>query len=262
MMIVCAASGKSREQLLRDIRMFTADGACESKTAGALSRRIAGEPLAYILGEWEFYGLPVRIDRGVLIPRTDTEILAGEGIRIARSCRAARVMDLCAGSGCVGLAIAANTAACRVTLVEKSAAALRLCKINVLKNALSRSVVCIAADAMERPPVMLGKYDLIVCNPPYIPTGDIDKLDDSVRLYEPIMALDGGADGLDFFRAVAERWTPLLRDGGHLAFECGAGQSDDVKAIMAGRGLTDVRAVGDTLGHERVIVGASGQAPA
>jgi release factor glutamine methyltransferase len=259
MLIVCAASGKSREQLLRDMRMFTADDTCERKTEDALARRIAGEPLAYILGEWEFYGLSVRIDRSVLIPRTDTEILAGEGIKIAARCgQGARVMDLCAGSGCVGLAIAANTAACRVTLVEKSADALKLCKLNASKNALTRSAVCIAADVMSRPPVMLGKYDLIVCNPPYIPTGELEKLDNSVISYEPRIALDGGDDGLDFFRAVTDRWTPLLRDGGHLAFECGAGQSNDVKTIMAGCGLTDIRAVNDTLGYERVIVGANG----
>jgi release factor glutamine methyltransferase len=258
-LLVCAAAGKSKEKFLRDIRMFAADGECERKTEDAIARRIAGEPLAYILGEWEFYGLPLRINRGVLIPRTDTEILADEGVKIAaRSDKGARVMDLCAGSGCVGLAIAANAAACRVTLVESSAEALKLCKVNISKNSLTRSVVCIEADVRNRPPVMLGKYDLIVCNPPYIPTGDIEKLDASVRLYEPHVALDGGEDGLDFFRVVADRWTPLLRDGGRLAFECGAGQSDDVKAIMENCGLTDIRAVRDTLGHERVVVGANG----
>jgi release factor glutamine methyltransferase len=196
------------------------------------------------------------VDGSVLIPRTDTEVLAREGIRIAGLVGVgARVLDLCAGCGCVGLAIAANVKTCRVTLVEKSASALRLCRVNTLHNGLTRSVACVDADAKRIPPVMLGQYNLIVCNPPYIPSDDIDMLDESVRLYEPRMALDGGEDGLDFFRAVSMLWTPLLRQGGYIAFVCGAGQAGDVAEIMDSNGFEDISVVSDSTGIERVVTG-------
>jgi release factor glutamine methyltransferase len=238
------------------MRRFAADGSCERMADDALGRRLNGEPLAYILGEWEFYGLPLRISGDVLIPRTDTEVLAREGIRLAAGAgQGARAMDLCAGSGCVGIAIASNVKSCRVTFIEKSAPAIKLCKENIMKNALTRSAVCMQADVMRAPPVMLGRYALIVCNPPYIPTGDIDKLDGSVRLYEPRMALDGGEDGLDYFRSASRLWAPLLLEGGSMAFECGAGQSGDVTEIMASHGFTDTRVLTDSAGIERVVVG-------
>jgi release factor glutamine methyltransferase len=164
-------------------------------------------------------------------------------------------MDLCAGCGCVGLAIAANVKSCRVVFVEKSARALDLCRENIARTAPARNTACIQADALEKPPVMQGGYNLIACNPPYIPAGDISRLDDSVRLYEPRAALDGGADGLDFFRAVTERWTALLLKGGHLAFECGAGQTGAVSKIMAARGFTNIRVTDDTAGIGRVVIG-------
>lgn len=253
---MCASAGKSKERLLRDLRMFASDGSCERGAADAVARRVGGEPLAYILGEWEFYGLPIRVSGDVLIPRTDTEVLAREGIKLAeRAGRGARVLDLCAGSGCVGLAIAANVKACRVTLVDNSPGALKLCKENTSRNGLTRGAVCVDADVRSNPPVMLGQYNLVVCNPPYIPTGDIDKLDYSVRAFEPHAALDGGHDGLDFFRVITDMWAPLLREGGSMAFECGAGQSGSVAEIMAPHGFTDIRALADTAGIERVVVG-------
>lgn len=253
---MCASAGKNKERLLRDFRMFASDGSCELRTAEAVSRRVGGEPLAYILGEWEFYGITLAVSGEVLIPRVDTEILAREGIRIAGAAgTGARVLDLCAGCGCVGLAIAANVKACRVTLVENSPGALELCKENVSRNGLTRGVVCVDADVRRNPPVMLGQYNLIVCNPPYIPSGDIDKLDYSVRAFEPRAALDGGADGLDFFRAVVDLWAPLLREGGSMAFECGAGQAGSVAGIMAPRGFADICALEDTAGTQRVVVG-------
>jgi release factor glutamine methyltransferase len=256
MQIACACAGKSKERFLRDLRLFATDGSCERAADDAVARRVRGEPLAYILGEWEFYGLPMSVSGEVLIPRADTEVLAREGIRIAEQAgQGARVLDLCAGSGCVGLAITANVKTCRVTLVDNSPGALKLCKENMSRNGLMRGVVCVDADVRQNPPVMLGQYNLIVCNPPYIPSGEIDKLDYCVRAFEPRAALDGGQDGLDFFRAITDTWTPLLREGGSMAFECGAGQSGSVAEIMAPRGFTDIRALADTAGIERVVVG-------
>ena len=151
------------------------------------------------MGEWEFYGLPLDISSDVLIPRSDTEVLAERAILRARAAgEGGRVLDLCAGSGCVGLAVAANVPACRVVLGELSEGALRVCKQNVRRNSLNARVTCVSVNALEPPASALWDFDIIACNPPYIPTGDIPGLDVSVRDYEPHMALDGGADGLDF----------------------------------------------------------------
>ena len=222
--LVCCAAGKSREQFYRDMALYASDPV-EEKLAELLERRLAGEPVAYLIGEWEFYGLGLDITPDVLIPRMDTEVLAERAILLARAAgEGARVLDLCAGSGCVGLAVAANVPGCRVVLADVSEAALRLCKQNVRRNELNARVTCVQADALEPPDAALWDFDVIACNPPYIPTGDIAGLDVSVRDYEPRSALDGGADGLDFYRAIAARWGAALRLGGALLFEVGIGQ--------------------------------------
>ena len=190
--LVCCAAGKSREQFYRDMALYASDPV-EEKLAELLERRLAGEPVAYLIGEWEFYGLGLDITPDVLIPRMDTEVLAERAILLARAAgEGARVLDLCAGSGCVGLAVAANVPGCRVVLADVSEAALRLCKQNVRRNELNARVTCVQADALEPPDAALWDFDVIACNPPYIPTGDIAGLDVSVRDYEPRSTLDGG----------------------------------------------------------------------
>ena len=221
-----------------------------------VERRLAGEPVAYIIGEWEFYGMPLDISRDVLIPRMDTELLAERGILKAREAgEGARVLDLCAGSGCVGLAIAANAPDCRVVLGELSEGALRICKQNVRRNQLNARVTCLSVDALEPPSSSLWDFDAIVCNPPYIPSGDIAGLDISVRDYEPREALDGGPDGLDFYRAIAPKWKSALRLGGTLFFEVGIGQAPDVEEILAMNGYEDIKTAADTQGIWRVVEG-------
>ena len=131
------------------------------------------------------------------------------------------MLDLCAGSGCVGLAVAAHVPACRVVLGELSEGALRICKQNVRRNGLNARVTCLSVDVLEHPSPSLWDFDVIVSNPPYIPTGDIPGLEVSVRDYEPHMALDGGEDGLKFYRAIAAGWKSALRLGGTLIFEVG-----------------------------------------
>ena len=228
----------------------------DQKLAELLERRLAGEPVAYLIGEWEFYGLPLNISQDVLIPRMDTEVLAERAILLARAAgEGARVLDLCAGSGCVGLAVAANVPGCRVVLADVSEAALRLCKQNVRRNELNARVTCVQADALEPPDAALWDFDVIACNPPYIPTGDIAGLDVSVRDYEPRSALDGGADGLDFYRAIAARWGAALRLGGALLFEVGIGQAGDVGAILAQNQFEQIQTFQDTQGIGRVVEG-------
>lgn len=253
--LLCHAAGKNREQFYRDMALYAPDPV-EEKLAALVERRLAGEPVAYLIGEWEFYGLTLDVTPDVLIPRMDTEVLAERAILLARAAgEGARVLDLCAGSGCVGLAVAANVPTCRVVLADVSEAALKICKGNVRRNELNARVTCVQADALQKPDAALWDFDVIACNPPYIPTGDIAELDVSVRDYEPRSALDGGADGLDFYRAIAARWGAALRLSGALLFEVGIGQAGDVGAILAQNQFEQIQTFQDTQGIGRVVEG-------
>ena len=253
--IVCYVSGKTREEFFRDLTLYATDQ-MEERIAELTDRRLKGEPVAYIIGEWEFYGLSLDVSREVLIPRMDTEVLAEEAILAARGAgEGCRVLDLCAGSGCVGLAVAANVPECKVVLADLSEGALRICRQNVRRCGLSNQVTCLSADAKLPPLPALWDFDVIACNPPYIPTADIPTLDSSVKDYEPHEALDGGEDGLDFYRTVAAKWKGALRMGGRLIFEVGMGQSPDVEAILSENGFEDVRSIPDTQGILRVVSG-------
>ena len=213
--IVCYAAEKTREQFYRDAALY-ASGQVEARVAELIERRLAGEPVAYIIGEWEFYGLTLDITRDVLIPRMDTEVLA-----------------------------------------DVSEAALQVCKRNVRRNDLNARVTCVHADALQPPAAALWDFDVIACNPPYIPTGDLPGLDVSVRDYEPHLALDGGDDGLDYYRAIAGGWKSALRLGGALLFEVGMGQAPDVETLLAKNGYENIQTYQDTAGIWRVVEGVA-----
>ena len=255
-LIVSYCTGKSREEMLAIGKIFATDPVIKQKIEESLKRRLGGEPLAYVLGEWEFYGLPLTVNNKVLIPRIDTELLAQETINLLkRKVWQTRLLDLCCGSGCIGLAAAANVPGCRIVMIDTSEEALAVCRQNMIKTNLSRHITAMDADILIKPPAILGEFDVIVSNPPYIPTGDIKTLDKSVKDYEPAIALDGGEDGLDYFRAIAENWKKLLKKGGHVAFECGIDQSAAVRYILKQNGFSDIKTYKDTLGIERVITG-------
>ena len=256
--LVCFGTGKSREQLQRDGGLY-ASPELERRVRDLVDRHLAGEPVAYLIGEWEFYGLPLDISREVLIPRPDTEVLAEQAINYLRTQGECRVLDLCAGSGCVGLAIASQVPQTRVVLGEWSDGALKICRQNIRRNGLSGRVVPMQADARDKPEKALGDFQCIVCNPPYIPRADIDGLDVSVKDYEPHLALDGGDDGLDFYRDIAEKWRTALRLGGVLLFEVGIGQASDVEQILARCGYEDIETFQDTGGIWRVVKGTANQ---
>jgi release factor glutamine methyltransferase len=220
-----------------------------------LSRLENGEPAAYILGEWEFYSLPIRVTRDTLIPRPDTETLVDRAIELLRGKAAPRILDLCAGTGCVGLALAANIPDADVILAELSEPALAVCRENTALNGLTGRVVELRADALKAPPTEIGQFDVIVCNPPYIKTAVIAELDASVRDFEPITALDGGADGLDFYRAVAAQWKQALKQGGKILFEVGYDQSAEVAEILRRNEYVNIAATRDLNKTERVIEG-------
>ncbi|MDD5938081.1 MAG: peptide chain release factor N(5)-glutamine methyltransferase [Clostridiales bacterium] len=253
--IVCYAAGKSREEFFRDMSLYASDPV-ETKVKELTARRLAGEPVAYIIGEWEFYGLTLDVSREVLIPRIDTEVLAEQAVLAARAAgEGCRVLDLCAGSGCVGLAVASNVHGCRVVLADWSEGALRVCRQNIRRCGLGARVTALSADAKLPPMPALWDFDVIACNPPYIPTAEIETLDGSVKDYEPHEALDGGTDGLDFYRAVASKWKGALRLGGRLLFEVGQGQASDVERILGQNGFQDIESCQDTQGIWRVVSG-------
>ena len=229
--LVCFASGKTRQQLQRDGQLYVPP-AVEEQARALVRRHLAGEPVAYLIGEWEFYGLPLDIDRQVLIPRADTETLVDCALSFLRGQAGSRVLDLCAGSGCIGLAVASQVADCRVTLGDISEGALRICRQNIRRNDLSDRVAPLQVNAMVAPPRQLGTYDCILCNPPYIPTGDIAGLDVSVRDFEPHDALDGGEDGLELYRRIAKEAPAHLNAEGRIYLEVGAGEANAVLALI------------------------------
>ena len=255
--LVCFGTGKTRDELTRDGRLYASPDV-ESKVRELVDRHLAGEPVAYLIGEWEFYGLPLDITSEVLIPRPDTEVLVDQALEYIKPLGECRVLDLCAGSGCIGLAIASQVPQAHVVLGERFDGPLRICRQNIRRNGLSGHVVPMQVDALGVPERALGEFDCIVSNPPYIPRTDIEMLDASVKDYEPHLALCGGDDGLVFYRAIVENFTSALRPCGLLAFEFGEGQGDDICSILQDHGYSILERVQDFGGTERAVLAQLG----
>ncbi len=252
--LVAFAAGKTRQELLRDSRLYVPQDV-EERARALMRRHLAGEPLAYLIGEWSFCGMDLDVNESVLIPRTDTEVLAEQAIGFVKTLDEPRVLDLCTGSGCVGLAVAKFCPGSHVVLGELMEDALRVCRQNIRRCGLTAQVMPWQVNALDGPPPRFGEFDCIVSNPPYIPDGDIAGLDVSVRDYEPMTALKGGDDGLDFYRAISDKWRTTLHPGSRLYFEVGIGQADDVLRIMRAHGFGDIEVVPDTAGIPRVVYG-------
>lgn len=217
-----------------------------------ISRRTARYPLQYILGEWSFYGLTLKVGEGVLIPRADSETAVDTALELIKDVKNPKVLDLCAGSGAIGLAVAANRADCGVTLLEKDEAAAEYLKENIRLNAAGNAGY-VRGDVL-RGDCADGKYDLIVSNPPYVCTGDLKNLQPEV-LYEPSVALDGGEDGLDFYRAITENYKGAVNAGGAICFEVGINQAESVTAILRAAGFAGTGVKKDLNGIDRVVFG-------
>ena len=257
--LLCYASGKSQEQILADREMYASEAVCEAMEA-ATQRLLKGEPLAYILGEWEFYGLRLVVDRHVLIPRDDTCAVTSLAIHQALFLKESpRILDLCTGSGCIGLAIASRVKDAKVTLADISKEALNVARKNVTGNHLSGRVSCIQADALGAPSAFLGKFDLIVSNPPYITSEEMKQLPECVADFEPHLALHGGEDGLTFYRAIIENYTDSLKPGGYLCFEFGMGQGDAVCQLLQQKGYTILERSRDYNDRERAVIAQYGR---
>ncbi len=252
--LVCAATGQTAADLLAG-REVPADERAVRQLREYVARARAGEPLAYILGEWDFCGMTLTVTPDVLIPRDDTLAVAELAMKRAIFLEQnPRVLDLCAGSGCIGLAIAHRVKDARVTLGELSQGAIRVAKKNIADQKLSGRVSCIQVDAKRPASKFLGTFDLIVSNPPYVTTAEMETLEPSVRDFEPRMALDGGPDGLDFYRAIVENFTAALKPHGYLCLEFGMGQQEAVCAILERGGYTISQLRDDARGVTRAVL--------
>lgn len=212
-------------------------------------------PLQYILGTWQFCGMELSVGEGVLVPREDTIALVDAAVKMLNGVNTPKVLDLCAGSGAVALGILEQIPSAKLVCVELSDDALPYLRENIKKYGREQ-VEILKADVLDIPPHDLDRnsFDLIVSNPPYIPTNDIDELSSDVKR-EPFMALDGGQDGLDFYRSICEKWLCLLKPGGGLAVEIGIDQSDDVERIFVRSNLTNISLNRDINGKTRAING-------
>ena len=251
-------SGKTQEAILADRELYASE-AVTRQVEAAVDRLLEGEPLAYVLGEWEFYGLNLQVSPDVLIPRDDTCAVASLAIHKALFLDAApRILDLCCGSGCIGLAVASRVKDAKVTLADLSMEALAVAKKNTALNKLAGRVRCVQVNALEPAPAFLGKFDMIISNPPYITGEEMKQLPHSVIDYEPIMALYGGEDGLDFYRSIAQNYTSALKPGGYLCFEFGMGQGDAVCRILEENGYTILERSRDYNERERAVLAQYG----
>ncbi len=254
-LLVAHAAEKPYAKLMADLRLYTSPEV-EARTEELARRRLNGEPAAYLIGSWSFCGLELAVNPSVLIPRSDTEILVETALKLSgKSDRELRILDLCTGSGCIGCALAHFLPKSRVVLADVSQEALRVARENVQRCRLGARAICIEADALSEPDPRLGSFEPIVCNPPYIPSAEIPTLDASVRDYEPHLALDGGEDGLQFYRAVRSGWKGLLRQSGWLLFEVGETQADEVEKLMRLAGLRSLGRAKDSGDWDRVVYG-------
>ncbi len=215
-------------------------------------KRLSHEPLQYIIGKWSFMGIDLLVGEGVLVPRDDTEVVTSLCIDFLSGKENPSVIDLCAGSGAISLALE-KYANCKVTAVELSDKAFSYLTQNIKLN--NSAVNALNGDIFEcHKDIADNSLDLIVSNPPYIKSADIAALQEEVQ-HEPVMALDGGESGLDFYRRIVPLWKSKLKAGGALAFELGEGQYDEVCRILADNGFSGITESIDFGGIQRAIIG-------
>jgi release factor glutamine methyltransferase len=220
----------------------------------SIEKRMGNMPVAYITGVREFMSLDFFVRPGVLIPRPETELLAETVIDFVKESGAPSVsiLDLGTGSGCIAVSLAYYIGNCRVTAVDISEEALEVAQLNAEKNMVAGKIEFLRGDFFE--PLRGSKFDIIASNPPYIPSGDIAGLGADVRDFEPVAALDGGADGLDFHRKIIREAKNYLTKNGFLVLEAGRGQADAIARLMNDY-YHDIKVYGDIQGIPRVVAG-------
>ncbi len=226
--------------------------AVRAKMKSLVQRRAAREPVAYLVGYREFFSLPFRVTSDVLIPRPDTETLVMEALEVVKPLAAATVVDLCTGSGCVAVSLAKNAPASQVTATDISPAALEVAAANAAANGVESRVTFVKGDLLTALPAGT-QFDVIVSNPPYIRTDELKTLDADVREFEPQLALDGGADGLDLVRRIFSGIRQSLKSGGWLLLEIDPSQFPVVNQLAEQQGtFTNVASIKDLNGNLRV----------
>lgn len=239
-----------------DIRMLhgiEAPSGLKEELDQLLERRLRGEPLAYIIGQWDFYGITLEINADVLIPRADTETLIEPALTLIKDIPSPRILDLCCGSGAIGIAILKYRPDAACVFADISEPALRVCRRNLRKYSLESRSETVCLDAMEPPDPSLGSFDLIISNPPYISSDEFSALPVDVVGFEPDIALYGGYDGLSFYRAICSDFKPLLKKNAHMLFEHGAYQSFEVCEILEKSGFTDIKKYEDLNHYLRAV---------
>jgi release factor glutamine methyltransferase len=219
-----------------------------------IKRRVDGWPVAYLLGEKEFFLLPFEVSPAVLIPRPETETLVAEAVGLLKKLPAPTALDLCTGSGCIAVCLAHGAKAARVTATDVSPDALDVAKRNAAQNKVADRIDFRAGDLFAALPAG-AQFDLVATNPPYVTQTELATLQPEVREHEPRLALDGGPDGLAFYRRIAAGVGEVLKPGGWLLAEIGATQQEAVTGLFAGRSeLEVVKTLKDAAGLPRVVV--------
>ena len=220
-----------------------------------IKQRAIRYPLQYIFGEWAFYGREFYVGPGVLVPRADTETLIDVCLKYLKNTENPAVLDLCAGSGCIGITLALEKAGAAVTLVEKFPEAARYAERNIKRLGVNNAAL-ILGDVLNG--AANDKiYDLIVSNPPYIPKNEMETVSPEVH-YEPETALLGGEDGMDFYRAITAEYKKALKPGGMLAFEVGAGEAAAAQKLLENAGFKEINNAKDLGGISRAVYGLKG----
>ena len=212
------------------------------------AKRALGVPLQYLLGSWEFFGYSFAVGEGVLIPRPETEELVSLTLEKMKEIENPVVFDLCAGTGCIGISVKHERPDASVYLIEKSDEAMSFLETNKIRNGFGSSIVSVKYDILDGFPSFLPEPDVIISNPPYIPTAELVLLQKEVG-NEPPMALDGGKDGIDFYLMLAEKWFPYIKAGGFISVECGEGQAETIAGLF-GENSTIIK---DFYGAERFV---------
>ncbi|MBL0176506.1 MAG: peptide chain release factor N(5)-glutamine methyltransferase [Ignavibacteria bacterium] len=262
-MLLCDALHCTRLDLYLRFEQFVAPAELETFRAH-IRRRVLGEPVQYILGTTEFYGLPFRVTPDVLIPRPETEHLVDRALEIARAMAGARgevrILDIGAGSGNIPVAITKHCEAAHVTAIDISAAALAVAAENAVANGVGDRIRFERCDALSTSILALdGPFDLIVSNPPYIPRADEHELQIEIAKYEPRLAYTDDGDGLTFYRRIAEVLPSLLASDGRVLCEIGFGQREDIAAVFEGAGFVVTETIRDYSGVERVLAIGQGE---
>ncbi|MEP0862750.1 MAG: peptide chain release factor N(5)-glutamine methyltransferase [Ignavibacterium sp.] len=220
-----------------------------------LSRRVHREPLQYILGEVEFFNVKLKVNKSVLIPRPETELLVEKIINDFKEKTHFRFLDIGVGSGNISIAILKNLTQSNSLAIDISEEALSLAKGNSVLNEVNDRIEFLKFDILNDDIINLGKFDIVISNPPYVSADDYETLEPELKVYEPKIALTDLYNGFTFYKKIIEQSSLLLNENGRIYFELGKGQSDDVKMMLKEKGFDKIDIIKDYQGIERIILG-------